>query len=704
MHHKNKFSRNVFKLSLFLALGIVLASYTFCNRENKEQLLVKLISQALSIYHYSPPNIDDKFSSNVFDLYLKDLDNGKRFLTKQDLKELESYKTKIDDEINSGSVEFYTRTLEIYFANLDRIQRYCNEILSKPFDFSAAENIETDPDKAEFPADTIALKDIWRKSLKYMTLAKVNDAVKIQEANKNLPDSAKRTFAQMEEDARKSVSKLQNNYLRRIKQAKDIDNFSVFLNAITKVYDPHTEYFSPKEKESFDMSMSGQLEGIGAQLQEADDYIKVVMIVPGSPSWLQGELQVNDIILKVAQENEKPVDLFDMRIDDAVKLIRGKKGTKVTLTVKKIDKTIKEITIKRDVVILEESYAKSAIVTGKTGKKTGYIYLPSFYANFERTETGRSSGDDIEAEIKKLKAEKVSGIILDLRNNGGGSLQDAVKIGGLFITQGPIVQVKTNFGPAKVYTDTDPNIQYDGPLVILVNELSASASEILAAAMQDYKRAIIVGSHTFGKGTVQSMIELDDAVPASYKEYQPLGDLKITIQKYYRVTGDATQLKGVLPDVIMPDIYGKIEIGEREEDYCMPWTKIQSSSFLPWDKMANFDKIVASEREAAAANPDLKTIEEEATEIKKQKDESLVSLNYETYKKEEDGHKGNSKAYDELIKKENGLSFKTMAADDSKFKSDTASVARTNNWINGLKKDLYLKEAYEIVNEIELKK
>jgi carboxyl-terminal processing protease len=701
MNWINKYTGRYLRGTIILFSGIILASYTFCNQETKHQVLIRLIAQALNYYHYSPQTLDDDFSVKVYNQYFKNLDFTKRFFTKADLKEFEDFKTKIDDEIKSGNTQFYTKVSEKYFENVTKIQGYYTEILSKPMEFNTNDTYQTDPDKTDFVEDDAALKEAWKKSIKYQVLTRVNSAAKIQENTKNLPDSARKTFAQMEETARKSVLTFYNNLFRRIKQNKDIDNYAVFINSITSVYDPHTQYMSPQDKESFDIQFSGQLEGIGALLQESESLVKVASIVPGSPSWLQGDLKAGDLILKVAQENKEPVDIFDMPINDVVKMVRGKKGTKVTLTVQKIDKTIKDITITRDVVIIEETYAKSSLIENGNNSNIGYINLPSFYANIERTETGRSSSLDMKNEIEKLKQHNVNGIIIDLRNNGGGSLPEAIKIGGLFIKQGPIVQVKTNMGEPRIHFDPDTSIQYDGPLVILVNSFSASASEILAAAMQDYKRAIIIGSNaTFGKGTVQTLVDLDEAVPASYSQYLPLGTFKVTIQKYYRINGGATQLKGVVPDIVVPDIYSDIKIGEREEDYCMPWTQIKPAAYNIWPYSTSYGPIIKNEKTKIEANPDFKIISEEALQIKKQRDESLVSLNYAKFSKEEDGIKNKNKAYDNLLDKENGLNISVLPEDLEKYKNDTTTTNRNNVWIKTLKKDLYLKEAVSVINEM----
>jgi len=432
------------RYSIFLTiaiLSVILVSYSFCQRENKDQIILQLVIKTLGISHFSPLDIDDAFSERVFNQYLKRMDYNKHFFTKDDIKKLEVYKTKIDDQVKANSLEFYKVTNDLYYNNVDKVQGFCKEILSQPFTFDANESLETDADKMEYPKDEAELKELWQKSLKYQVLVRVTDMIERQEkAKKNInvsnvdnkskyvkevsssknsevveteevvgPDTTTKikSFAEMESEARARVLKLNNDVFKRIKQTSESDRFAAYVNTIASVFDPHTQYFSPKQQEDFNVSMTGQLEGIGAQLQESEGFVKVVDIVPGSASWLEGELKVNDLILKVAQENKEPVDIQDMRIDDVVKLIRGKKGTKVTLKVKKINGAIKDITITRDVVILKEKYAKSAVIEGASGK-VGYIYLPQFYANFEQTETGRSSAEDVEMEINKLKKHKNS--------------------------------------------------------------------------------------------------------------------------------------------------------------------------------------------------------------------------------------------------------------------------------------------------------
>lgn len=704
-----------------LALSVVLVSYTFCNRQNKEQVLVDLVTQALKNLHFSPLDMNEEFSTKVFNLYLKRLDFNKRFFTKEDIKKLEIHKTKIGEELQNQNVDFYTATNEIFNQNIDKVKGYYTEILSKPFTFNGDETFETDPDKIDFAANDAALKESWYKALKYQVMIRLKDLQDIQNQTKSTiaksaasengelddsensqtttrPDTIKKkTDDQLEAEARQKVLKLHNDWFKRLKQTSQVDRFSIYLNAITGVFDPHTQYMAPIDEEEFRTSMSGHFEGIGAVLQSVDSYVKISSLVPGGPSWLQGELKAGDLILKVAQEKQEPVDVADMPLTDVVKMIRGKKGTKVTLTIKKVDGVIKPITITRDVVILEETFAKSAIIDSPAGK-IGYLYLPKFYRDFEDTENGRSCAEDVAKELEKLKGENVKGVILDLRNNGGGSLFDCVKMAGLFISKGPIVQVKGRNKEPHILEDTDPAIQYGGPLVIMVNSFSASASEILAAAMQDYHRAIIVGSNTFGKGTVQDQINLNDYVNSLPEKYGQLGRILITIQKFYRINGGSTQLKGVTPDITLPDPLSEIEVGEREQDYCMPWNKINPASYSTWTNLPKSQEVVQEEAGAIASNSDFQIIKEQVQELKKQHNETLVSLNMEKYKKEEKGIAEKSKRYSELTKKDYGLKISSLISDDKEMKTDTSKMNRNKNWIKELTRDIQLKEAVQVIS------
>ncbi len=521
-----------------------------------------------------------------------------------------------------------------------------------------------------------------------------------QDKAKEKSDTVKiKTRDEIEVEARKKVLKSNDDYFKRLKNFDRNDRLSVYFNAITGIYDPHTEFFPPKDKANFDIGMSGQLEGIGAQLQEKDGYIKVSSIVPGSASYKQGQLKTGDIILKVGQGASDPVDVVDMRLEDVVVLVRGKKGTEVRLTVKKPDASIVVIPIIRDIVLIEETYAQSAIIKGK--KNIGYIKLPSFYADFSG-KGGRSCSQDVKKEIEKLKAENVDGIILDLRYNGGGSLPDVVDMAGLFIDKGPIVQVKQKTGLPQVLDDKNSSTVYDGPLVVMINSNSASASEIMAAAIQDYKRGVIVGTSpsSFGKGTVQRFFDLDDYLPAQYSDIKPLGSVKVTTQKFYRINGDATQLKGVIPDIVLPDPYYLLDQGEKEQDYPMAWDEIAPAKYETLKANYSLDKVKAGSLERVKNNSGFALLNEQAKRLKKRKDETMISLNFDKYLAEQKLYKEESKKLDVLDKEIEGVEVITLKSDMEKINADTLKANKTKDWYKLIKKDIYLNETVAIIDEM----
>ena len=504
-----------------IALLISVSSFLFIAFQNntedlRRELLLKVISFAISNGHYNPGEINDDFSEKAFTLYIERMDFGKRFLLQEDIEKLSKYKKELDNAMNNVNFEFFDLSVSILDKRTIESEAYCKEILSHPFDFTANDKVEIDAKKLDFAKDKNEMKGRWNKLLKYETMNSLYDLDDEQKQASEKSDTVTiKSFTALEEKAREKVLKRYSEYFHRISKLNQDDRLDVYVNSLVNVFDPHTEYFPPKQKENFDIRFSGQLEGIGAQLTQRDTYIEVANIVPGSPSWKNGELEPGDIILKVAQGDEEFVDVVDMRLDEAVLLIRGKKGTMVRLSIKKkIDGALKEISLIRDVVVLEDTYAKSAIINDpESGKNYGYLKLPSFYVDFGNP-NGRNCYDDVKIEIEKLKSENVSGIIFDLRDDGGGSLEDVVKIAGLFIKDGPIVQSVGSKGAKKIHKDLDLQVQYGGTLVVMVNAISASASEIFAAAMQDYNRAIIIGGNsTYGKGTVQNFTELDRMVP-----------------------------------------------------------------------------------------------------------------------------------------------------------------------------------------------
>ncbi|RNI31110.1 carboxy terminal-processing peptidase [Rufibacter latericius] len=667
-------------------------------RDQKNEVLTKVLMQGLSSAHYKPERLDDNFSKKAFNLYLERLDYNKKFLLQSDVDQLATYQTQLDDEFKNGSFKFFDLSMGIFQKRLKEAESYYKEILDKPFTFDKEETIEVKPEKLKFATSPAALKEEWRKYLKYQALIRVADALDSQQkADSAGSKEPKKTMPEIEADARKKLKDNYDDLFKRMEQLENEDYRSSYLNSFANIYDPHTEYYAPKEKEDFDYEFSGRLEGIGALLQEKDGLIKVSEITPGSPSYLQGELKPGDVILKVAQGDQQPVDIQGMRIDKAVTLIRGKKGTEVRLTVKKVDGTMKVVSIIRDVVVREEGYAKSLLIKGQ--KPIGYIHLPAFYADFKNA-GGRNSGKDVAAEIQKLKQENAQGIILDLRNNGGGSLQDVVDMVGLFIKSGPVVQVKSANGPAAVLEDRDPQIQFGGPLVVLVNENSASASEIMAAAIQDYKRGVIVGSSTYGKGTVQQFFDLDQVLPASFDAVKPLGHLKLTTQKYYRISGKTVQLRGVTPDIVLPDTYTYLKYGEKEQEYALPFDEIQSAKFNTWSS-PNFsiDKLKASAKTRIAASPTFSLINQSAMRLKDRTELSTRSLKLSTYLAEERRTQEESKKLDSLRKNIPQLDVAGLKADLSKLNGDTAASARFQAFTRNAKKDLYIQEAVSILKD-----
>ncbi|MGZ5282380.1 MAG: carboxy terminal-processing peptidase, partial [Bacteroidia bacterium] len=571
-----------------------------------------------------------------------------------------------------------------------------------PFDFTRNEEVELDGEKLPYAATKEELREQWRKYLKYQVMLQIATQTEIQ--NKNAGDTASgvkiKSPAVMEADARKKVAQTQADYFKFLKRRERTDWMGYYFNAMANVFDPHTEYFPPKEKEEFDISMTGQLEGIGAQLQEKDGFIKVSNIVPGSASFRQGQLKAGDIILKVGQGNEEPVDVVDMRLDKVVTMVRGKKGTEVRLTVKKPDGVIQIIPIIRDIVVIEETYAQGAMIKApNTSKNVGYIKLPGFYTAMEKGQ--RTSWEDVKNEVLKLKKDGAQGIIIDLRNNGGGSLGDVVKMGGLFIDKGPMVQVKSKGGAIKVLTDDDPEIVYDGPLVIMVNPLSASASEILAAAMQDYGRAVVLGStQTFGKGTVQQFFDLDDYLNAQYANLKPMGAVKMTLQKFYRINGESTQLKGVGADVVLPDIYSYMDLSEKDQDFPMPWDKIESAKYKKWSN-AIPESVMKNSRQRVQKSKDFGLVEQQALDLKENRSDTKSTLNLEKFMAQQKIEKEDNKKFDAVGKSLPELNFTILKDDAARIGSDTTKLAREKAWQKLLLKDVYLHEAVNVISDMK---
>lgn len=689
-------------------------------KPTKQEITEQILFMTLKQGHYSPIDVGDSLPQRTFRLFLKRLDFGKSFLLKSDVDSMRQFLPKFTAKLEDGRSPMLDLANEILPKRTEQVLAYSKEILSKPFDFEADETLQTDPDKRDYSANEAELKELWRKMLKLQTLQRYITLIEERNSPDTVAKSAvkskfsKNTAAakaivepkssksdkELEIEAREKVLKQMTDRLARLEKETDQDRLAQYLEAVASSYDPHTEYFPPKEKEDFDIRMSGTLEGIGATLREQDGNIKVESLVPGGPAWKGKELQPEDIILKVAQGEGEPVDITDMRLDDAVRLIRGRKGTEALLTVKKPDGRIVKISIIRNLVQIEEQFAKSVIIgNNKSDAVYGYINLPTFYADFNRAE-GRRCSEDVMNEIAKLRAENVKGIILDLRNNGGGSLQDVVRMSGLFIKEGPIVQVGENRARPEVLSDRDKSINYDGPLIVLVNSFSASASEILSAAMQDYGRAVIVGSKsTFGKGTVQTFIDLNSYLPAEYASFGKLGALKITFQKFYRITGNSTQFQGVKPDIVLPDIYEDIPVGERQLDYPLSYDAIPSVRFNPWQGLR---EQIPTLREKSAAriagNSAFLAVSAQAERMKRHRDETFESLRYSKAKAEQDLLRTESKEYDASRKENKDLITRAPKADPQPLAEQKDKM---EDWYKQIRKDIYIAEALAILGDLQ---
>lgn len=678
----------------------------------KDKILIGLVRYALKQGHYEPTDIDDTFSENVFTDFIDALDPFKRFFLQSDIDEFSAYIKIIDDQIKSEDLTFYHVVMDRFNQRLAESQEYYKEILKTPFDFSDQGSFDIDYDKKQFAASRAELIKNWQLQLKVSTLTRLHEKIELQNA---MTDSKandaeefeegpedkkeKKSFETLEKESREAAMKSLDDFYTVMYELDDTDWFAIFINTMTMQFDPHTNYFAPKDKKRFDISMAGKLEGIGARLQKRDDYTRVAELISGGPAWRGGELEVGDLILKVGQGEETPVDIVGMRLDDAIEYIKGKKGTEVKLTVKKIDGSVKVISIIRDIVELEETFVKSSVVE-MNQRKFGVINLPKFYIDFNERNF-RNSATDMEQEIARLKEENVEGLLIDLRNNGGGSLKTAIEIAGLFISDGPVVQVKYRGEKPNIRSDKDKKIQWDGPLVVLVNELSASASEIFAAAMQDYNRAIIIGSkQSFGKGTVQNVLPLNNY----FKYPKDLGALKMTIQKFYRINGGSTQLKGVVSDIAMPDKYTYFEIGERDEKNPLDWDKIEPAEYTPVDIYSNFHEVVNDSKKRIADNPHFIIIDENAKWLKEGRDNTLVNLNYEAFKKELEQREKESKSFDDIRLYENSLVFDSPKYEIPMMEKDSILAKKREIWHKNLRKDIYVEEALTVLSELEIHK
>ena len=678
---------------LFVIFPLLLIGFALTNKKfsdpNKDRLLMEVVKYVVEKGHYKKISIDDNLSENLYHSFIKQLDNQKRFFLKSDIREFEKYKYLLDDQIKEYDLSFFNLVYQRSKIRIEEAKSYYEELVNNKFNFSLNENIDLDFEKKEYARSKSEIKNRWRKQLKFSTL---------DIATLKLGDTLSIINDRIYNESIAIVKKNTEDYFEFITDLDRDDWYSNYLNAFLTQLDPHTYYFQPEDKERFDVNISGKFTGIGARLTKTEGNIKVVEIIIGGPVWKDKLLDVGDIIIKVAQENEEPVDIVGMKVDDAIKLIKGPEKSIVSLTVKKLDGSIKEVQITRALVELEELYAKSTLIE-EDDIRYGYISLPKFYVDFSNYKN-RNSAEDVKNEIIKLKNNGIEGLILDLRNNGGGSLQSVVDMTGLFIEKGPIVQVKSIGNRKQVLYDRNSEIVWDGPLVVLINEMSASASEILAAALQDYERAVILGSKkTFGKGTVQNVIDLNKFISNSDFD---LGALKITTDKFYRINGESVQLEGVKSDVIVPDSYMHIFNGEKDEENPLAWDKIDPAMYNPWINEGSLDFISSNAQSRVNDNNYLKLISKRADWIEKQQKNKTIPLKFLTYQNYLDENKNKTKEFESLSKYSNDLNFKLLKSEKDYIMSNKELLSNRNRWHKNLTKDIYISEGVNILKQLSL--
>jgi carboxyl-terminal processing protease len=694
--------RNLPIALLILGAGVFVAFKTLGIGEKpptKYEKILHNVGEMLVEVHYSPKQIDDKFSKEVFSKYLADVDVEKNVLMQADIESLRKYETAIDDEIlGKTTIQFVPAVNELYKKRLTETAGIYKEILSKPFDFSKDEYVNQDYEKIDFPKNEAERKDAWRKRLKYLALERYSDLLDQQTAAKGKPGYVAKTNEELEKEARDKTLKVMDRFYERLnRKVNDDDRFNMFVQTIVQCMDPHTDYFPPVEKRYFDEQMSGHFFGIGASLRDEDGNIKISSLITGSPAWKSGQISQGDIITKVAQGSQEPVDIAAFLVEDAVKLIRGTKGTEVKLTLKKVDGTIKVVSLIRDEIVQDEAtFARSAIVSSGKGK-IGYIYLPEFYADFDN-QKGHQSSTDVAREVIKLKEEKVDGIVIDLRNNGGGSLRDVVEMVGLFVDRGPVVQVRDRDGKPQILPDHDPSVLYDGPLAVMVNELSASASEIFAAAIQDYHRGIIIGStSTYGKGTVQRNIGLDKL--GFMDANSDLGTIKLTLQKFYRISGGSTQLRGVYSDIVLPDAYEYFKIREKDNPDALPWDEIQKATYTPWKYAYDLNVIKGMSNDRLKSNSVFSQIRTDAEWLNKES-EKVYSLSLDKYRDDQKQVKTTNKQLEALSKLSKEMVVQALPQDAHRYDDDKDKADRFQQWLKNLRTDIWLGESVNVVDDM----
>ena len=697
--------KNIIVISLTFILGLASCSFISSNfdQTDKDKLLLQLITYVLDQGHFVEKEINDDFSRKVFNEYLNIIDPYKRYFYESDIEEFKKYEDQLDDKFINAEIDFFDLTYNRGQKRFNESKLIYKEILNNPFDYQIDEDFNADFESLDYVKNESEMKDRWRKQLKFSSIETYNELLDEQEKElEDKPSYKIKSNIEFQLEARESTLRTLNEMYDFYEDITRSDWFSFYINSFVEQYDPHTIYYSPDAKDRFDVDMSGNYAGIGARLSKKFDKIEVVEIISGGPAWRQNLLEVGDIILKVRQDDHdesESTSILGMPISDAVKLIKGPKGTNVILTIKKVDGEVLDLKIERDIVLLEETYLRSSIVS-KNENLYGFINLPKFYIDFDNS-TSRDAARDVKKEIIRLKNIGIKGLVLDLRNNGGGSLKTVVEMAGLFIQEGPIVQVRSMDKESQILRDKDRSIIWEGPLVILVNEFSASASEILAAAMQDYKRAIIIGSkQTYGKGTVQNVLDLNKMVRSNTNG--DLGALKFTTQKYYRINGGSTQLEGVKSDIVVPDKYTYVDFGEKDQENPLEWDKIDPVSYDPWKTFFDYNKSIQASKNRMNSSEFISLIDENAKWIKSMRDRNIYTLNYSKFKKDLLLNEEKAKKYKKLSDYSSDLIFKSLPYEIDLIAKDSSLGEKRKRWHKNLSKDIYVNESLNVLDDLRL--
>ena len=687
-----------------LALIMCLASCSLTSKDfetdDKDGLVIQLITYVLDQAHYLDKEIDDNFSEEVFETFIENIDPYKRYFYASDYKDFSKYKFSIDDSFKNPDLTFFNLVHDRFIKRISETKLIYKKILSTQFNFTKEEQFNLDIDEMEYVNNETELYDRWRRLLKIYVIENYHDEIKDDQRKlEKDPKFSIRSNTEIEETVRLDLSETMDESYRVLQEElQRQDWFSIYINSFVSQYDPNTSYLDPDSRDRFDVDISGNYAGIGAMLRKKIDKVEITEIISGGPAWRDNSLEKGDAILKVRQENEdEALSILGMRLSEAVKLIKGKKGTNVYLTVKKVDGNVSEISIKRDIVLLEETYIKSSIVS-KSDLKYGVINIPKFYIDFDN-QSNRDAAKDLRLEINRLKEEGVKGLVIDLRNNGGGSLKTVVDMAGMFIKSGPVVQVKYFDKEKQILSDRDRSILWNGPLVILVNEGSASASEILAAAMQDYKRAIVIGGNqTWGKGTVQVVFPLNRMVRGNTNG--DLGALRYTTQKYYRINGGSVQLEGVKSDINVPYRYKYLDFGEKDSDNPMQWDEIGKADYSTWQSNFDFDQAIEKSKIRMENNNYLKLVDENAKWIKSVRDNKIVNLNYDDFKEEIKKNSLETEKFKSLNEYSMDYTFNSLPYEINLISGDSVLGMKRDRWHKSLSKDIYIEEALNVLSDL----